>query len=326
MRMPGMDGVKFLSAAREIAPDMVRIMLTGNADQQTAIDAVNHGEIFRFLNKPTDAGALKKVVELAIRQHELVRAEKELLEKTLKGSVALLSEMLAIVKPEIFGRTDRIGSKAKEVAAHFPEISKWEFETATSLALLGCVGLSPALMDKTAQGVQLSETEQLEYAAHPLLAAHLLRNVPRMESVAEIVLYQHKQFDGGGFPTDERRGRDLPLGARILHVVTTYDGYRARGWSDASIFEHMRQLSGRFDPRVLEIFGKCLEESSKEPVVRIPVPNILEGMRIEEDVRTTTGILLVCQGQTVTSSVKRHLEKFTEAGLLVDPVLVTERP
>src|SRR5258708_28798973 len=50
MRMPEMDGVQFLTKASELAPDTVRIMLTGNADQQTAIEAVNQGHIFRFLN------------------------------------------------------------------------------------------------------------------------------------------------------------------------------------------------------------------------------------------------------------------------------------
>ena len=52
MRMPGMDGVELLAKVREIAPDTVRMMLTGNADQQTALEAVNQGHIFRFMTKP----------------------------------------------------------------------------------------------------------------------------------------------------------------------------------------------------------------------------------------------------------------------------------
>src|SRR5713226_8642213 len=52
MRMPGMNGIQFLCRAQEIAPNSVRMMLTGNADQQTAMDAVNEGNIFRFLTKP----------------------------------------------------------------------------------------------------------------------------------------------------------------------------------------------------------------------------------------------------------------------------------
>ena len=58
MRMPGMDGVELLAKVREIAPDTVRMMLTGNADQQTALEAVNQGHIFRFMTKPC-AGRLR---------------------------------------------------------------------------------------------------------------------------------------------------------------------------------------------------------------------------------------------------------------------------
>lgn len=52
MQMPGMNGAEFLYAAKKISPDSVRMMLTGNADQQTAINAINKGDIFRFINKP----------------------------------------------------------------------------------------------------------------------------------------------------------------------------------------------------------------------------------------------------------------------------------
>jgi DNA-binding NtrC family response regulator len=52
MRMPAMNGVEFLMELEKTAPDTIRMMLTGNADQKTARDAVNQGHIFRFLTKP----------------------------------------------------------------------------------------------------------------------------------------------------------------------------------------------------------------------------------------------------------------------------------
>ena len=322
MRMPGMDGVEFLAEAKKNAPDTVRVMLTGNADQQTAIDAVNKGEIFRFLNKPTDPAVLRNVLELGIRQHQLITAEKELLEKTLNGSLKVLAEILSIVKPEIFGRTDRLRAKAKEIATQLGDIREWELDTAASLALLGCVGLSTELLDKVLQGAALNAAQKMEYAAHPLLAADLVKNIPRMESIADTLLYQHKHFDGTGFPADQRRGDDLPIGARILHVVLAYDELKAQGWSDASIYENLRSRKSHFDPRVLEAFGACTEDAGASKVLRIPIKEIRDGMRIEEDVKTTTGILLVCHGQEVTPTVRQHLMKFHDAGLLGNQVLV----
>src|SRR5262245_17980905 len=52
MRMPGMDGATFLSKARQLYPDTVRMLLTGQSDMASAIKAVNDGQIFRFLTKP----------------------------------------------------------------------------------------------------------------------------------------------------------------------------------------------------------------------------------------------------------------------------------
>ena len=322
MRMPGMNGVEFLTEARKTAPDTVRVMLTGNADQQTAIDAVNKGEIFRFLNKPTDPAVLRNVLELGVRQHQLITAEKELLEKTLNGSLKVLAEILSIVKPEIFGRTDRLRTKAKEIATHLGDIREWELDTAASLALLGCVGLSAELLDKVLQGAALNATQKMEYAAHPLLAADLVKNIPRMEVIADTLLYQHKHFDGTGFPADPRRGEELPIGARILHVVLAYDELKNQGWSDASIYENLRNHKSRFDPRVLEAFGASLENAGAAKVLRIPIKELRDGMRIEEDVKTTTGTLLVCHGQEVTPTVRQHLMKFHDAGLLGNQVLV----
>src|SRR6185436_11933183 len=94
-RMPKMSGIELLSRVSREHPDAVRIMLTGNTDQQTAVQALNKGEIFKFLNKPCDTDSLRSAVRQGIRQHELVTAEKELLEKTLYGSIRALGELLS---------------------------------------------------------------------------------------------------------------------------------------------------------------------------------------------------------------------------------------
>ena len=108
MRMPGMDGIQFLKAAQEMDPDSVRIMLTGNADQQTAADAVNEGHIFRFLNKPCTPEDLAQALTAGLKQYRLITAEKELLEKTLGGTIKVLMEILATVDPELFGRAQTL--------------------------------------------------------------------------------------------------------------------------------------------------------------------------------------------------------------------------
>jgi signal transduction histidine kinase len=95
MRMPGMDGVQFLSKVKEKAPDSIRIMLTGYADQHTAIEAVNEGNIFRFLTKPCPPEVLAKALGAGIQQYRLAMAEKNLLEWMLSGNIPMMKDLPA---------------------------------------------------------------------------------------------------------------------------------------------------------------------------------------------------------------------------------------
>ena len=107
MRMPGMDGAAFLGEVREISPDTTRILLTGHAEMASAIEAVNRGGVFRFLTKPCPPADLLRAVREACRVYQLRRAEQELLQETLRGSVGVLTEVMALAAPDLFGRADR---------------------------------------------------------------------------------------------------------------------------------------------------------------------------------------------------------------------------
>ena len=106
MRMPGMDGVQLLSRIKSMSPDTIRVMLTGNAEIETAISAINEGSIFRFLTKPCSKEMMAKTLTAAMVQYRLVTAEKQLLEQTLTSSVQVLTEVLSLVNPAAFSRAE----------------------------------------------------------------------------------------------------------------------------------------------------------------------------------------------------------------------------
>lgn len=83
MQMPGMSGAEFLSQVKERSPETVRVMLTGQADLQTAMAAVNKGHIFQFLLKPCHSDQLVQSVTAALVQHRLQSTERELLREQL---------------------------------------------------------------------------------------------------------------------------------------------------------------------------------------------------------------------------------------------------
>jgi len=84
------------------------MMLTGNSDSKTAMDAVNDGRVFRFLTKPCPPPTLAPSLEAGLEQYRLLRAERELLENTLGGAVKVLTEILSLTDPATFDRSQKL--------------------------------------------------------------------------------------------------------------------------------------------------------------------------------------------------------------------------
>ena len=80
MRMPRMDGAAFLHEVMVRRPDAARILLTGQADRDEAIRAVNQGQIFRFLTKPCPPDQLKTAIDAGVVQYRLLNAERSILQ------------------------------------------------------------------------------------------------------------------------------------------------------------------------------------------------------------------------------------------------------
>jgi DNA-binding NtrC family response regulator len=77
LRMPGMDGINFLSMVRRFAPDTIRVMLTGQSDPRLPMEAVDEANIFRFLAKPCRPEVLAQTLESALEQHRLITTKRE---------------------------------------------------------------------------------------------------------------------------------------------------------------------------------------------------------------------------------------------------------
>ena len=156
MRMPGMDGIQLLSRIKSLAPDTIRVMLTGNADTETAINAINEGNIFRFLNKPCSKEVMAKTITAALMQYRLVTAEKQLLEQTLSGSLQVLTEVLSLVNPAAFSRAERARRYIHHVVTAMKLGNPWQYEVAAMLSQLGCVTLASETIDAVYRGEELT--------------------------------------------------------------------------------------------------------------------------------------------------------------------------
>ena len=332
MRMPGMDGVQFLREAQRVSPDTVRIMLTGNADQQTATDAVNEGRIFRFLNKPCPPEDLARALTSALEQHRLITAEKELLEKTLGGTIKMLMEILAAVDPELFGRAQalrrnvRVLADALRACGQLEARDAWSLELAALLAQVGAVTVPAFVAHKARRGEEMNEAERKMWGRVPEVGYGLLRNVPRLEPVAEIVRYQHKHFDGGGLPDGPICGELIPLGARMLKVLLDLAEIEAGHASRSGAFALMQRQSQRYDPAVLDAARRCLGETERAapppPSVALPLSRLASGHVLAEDVATQEGKVLLTAGRRLTDVLLERLHNYAALAAVKEPICV----
>jgi response regulator RpfG family c-di-GMP phosphodiesterase len=196
MQMPGMNGVQLLTEAQRRYPETVRIMLTGNADQLTAAEAVNSGQILKFLTKPCPPETLALALHAGLKQYRLITAERELLEKTLNGSVKVLADVLSAVDPVSFGRGEVLCNYMRAYVQARSMENPWEFEIAALLSPIGMVTVPAAIIERFRAGQKLTRTEKEVIEHAPKTGADLLVNIPRLESVARMVLYQQKHYDG----------------------------------------------------------------------------------------------------------------------------------
>jgi response regulator RpfG family c-di-GMP phosphodiesterase len=324
MRMPEMDGAQLLARIKQLAPDTVRIMLTGNADIQSAVSAVNEGSIFRFLTKPCDKETLGRALTAGLLQYRLVTAEKELLENTLQGSIQVLTEMLSLVNPAAFGRALRVRRYMHHVATRLALPSPWRFEVAAMMSQLGCVTLHPETIEAVSAGRPLSPGEQKRFDAHPGVARDLLSKIPRLEPVAWMIAHQNEPTPVAGDPANSQTA-DIRLGANLLRATLAFDDLVGKGLSKKEAADQLSQAHKDFDPRIFRVLRELeLDPEKTQTVVRTcTVDELIPfGMVLEQEVRTKTGLLLVAKGQEVTEALILRLKSFQEYGTIGPTVTV----
>jgi response regulator RpfG family c-di-GMP phosphodiesterase len=326
MQMPGMNGVEFLNIARQKYPDTIRVMLTGNADQQTATDAVNHGHIFQFLNKPCPPERLAQVLNDGVKQYRLITAERELLENTLNGSIKLLTEMLALSDPVTFGRSQSTRDRARQVGKILELPVIWELELAAMLAQIGYVTLPPVISQKARDGLDLTGPEQDVLQRVPKVSSDLLANIPRLQTVAHIVLYQAKNLDGTGFPFDEINGEAVPLAARILRVLLELAQQEAAKIPPFKVLEQLRQRPEWFDLKVIEAVAKILGPDAPSgptlPPSAIAFGELRPGVTLAADICTTDNVMVIGAGTKITPFMMERLRNFASLSGLKEPIYV----
>ncbi len=308
MQMPEMSGLELLKQVREMDSQTVRMMLTGNADQRTAVDAVNEGSIFRFLSKPCPPDQLALALDAALEQYRLVTAEAELLSKTLAGSVKVLTQVLSLAMPEAFGMTQEARQLVGQVADRLGEGPAWQLEIAAMLMRLGCVSVPKETVLGYLRGEALSLEEEQLVSETPRLGCELVSEIPRLKAVADVIAHQ---FD----PPQS----DPPMASRILRAVGDYQRFH----QGLGRFEAIRLLEDRdrYDLQVVEALKDVIDANCVS--LQVSISELEEGMVLESHIEDAKGMVLLAAGTEVHEAMIQKLSLFRRSGRGVrEPICV----
>ena len=265
MRMPGMDGAKFLATVRTISPDSIRVMLTGHNDIEAAVRAVNEGQIFRFLTKPVTPKTLLDTLHVCVAQYHSACLEKQQLKITLEaleqldlGTLTALARAIDAKSTWTAGHSERVTNLALKLghAMGLPAKSLQIIHRGGLLHDIGKIGTPLTILDKPAT---LEPGEMQIMRDHVNIGVRILEPIPCFRDALPMVAQHHEWLDGSGYPAG-LAGESICLHARILAVADCYDAmvsdrpYR-KGLPKRQALEILEQRSGtQFDPLVIEMF------------------------------------------------------------------------
>lgn len=302
MRMPGINGAALLATARKHFPETVRVLLTGYADVSSAASAINDGQIFRFLVKPCPPPAVQRAIADAAGQYRLQTLERNLLERTLRGAVQALTEVLSLTDPDAFARATQVQKLSLAMAVRLDLQPTWALELAAMLAPLGRVSLPPELLQRHAAGEPLrreSDREALDRVAE--VTQRLLAPIPRLEPVRDIL-----REAGSREPAPGPSAAPIARLARVLRLASRFVDQQARGDSIAIALAELRAHFG--DTDLIEAIEAIKGEQSQEVEVRaVPVRQLRAGMTLCDDLLTQSGQRLVPRGYEINASLVERI-------------------
>jgi response regulator RpfG family c-di-GMP phosphodiesterase len=330
-KLPSMNGLEFLAETEKISPETVRILLTGFANLELAIKAINEGRVFKFLTKPCSNKEMASSFIAGIQLYRKVKGEKDTLERTFSGCVQMLTDVISLSTPMAFGKARKLKALAKKVGPSLNLDNQWDFETAAMFSQLGYVTLPHQLLEKLQLKISPSAIEEQMLAKVPESGEKLLKNIPRLENIAKIVRYSSKNYDGSGFPEDEIALNDLPVESRALKILDAI----CRLEEDTDDFEvisnKIRESEGKFDPQLSEKILSQLEISSLNQIhdeieiIKVPISELKISDILLTDVETSEGKLLFSGGNEVTNIILNKLINYAEITTIVEPITIKRK-
>jgi len=292
------DTALLISELKKIDPDCVIVILFETGEEEKVENLLDLG-IYDSLSRPVNTEKLKFIIEKGAKLHALLLANRKfsqglkennrslekqnmLLARRIEDATTNLSRLyedlratymrtIKVLAQAIDARDHYTHSHSEDVAriaiaiANYLKLSAKEIEVlrqACELHDLGKIGIEDSILLKTSPLTPL-EWEQIR--KHPAIGAQILEPLTFLNEVIDLIRQHHEHYDGSGYP-EGRRGSDIHLGARIIHVADAYEAMRsARSYrkiplmKEEAVLEIKRNSGTQFDPKIADAFLKIAD-------------------------------------------------------------------
>lgn len=332
VRMPGMDGIQLMEQLALHQPFIERILLTGYADIDATVAAINKGHVSYFLDKPWDEEQLKRVIKKGTELAN-IRARNAYLEQRVQEQNEQLKQWNENLEAKVSERTEQLRDTYMMAFQTFSSLIEKRLgdaslntqDIATLCRLLGKArGLSKidlknlylasmfsqagkiSFADELLQRPFYSQSsgERLQFSQHPVLAEASLAFIEPMGETGKL-LHQHRErLDGKGYP-DKLTGNDILPAALILGLVVNYLEARQgmlfdRAYTHQEAIEMLREEADKAFPADLvelavPLLDKWVNQANEVSQCCLAISDLKPGMRLARDICGPNDMLLLAR-------------------------------
>jgi response regulator RpfG family c-di-GMP phosphodiesterase len=338
--MPTMSGLSLLKLAQEHKPLMARIMISGQADLDMAMSAINEGQIFRFMVKPWQMGMLLSVVAAAstytydeqskhdrklalVADNQALTQQNQFSQENFEFLSKLYINLLIAYSP-ILGAITQVTIALCQALNKTGFLNPHEQKLLRFAAIFNNVGLmssSRSIIRKSfIKPQQLTAKEKALIERHPCHIDTLLPLVGDLHELKEIIRAHHENWDGSGYP-DGLGSHMIPRVAQFLAIACYYA--ESNHYKEELNF-NIQQLKGkRFAPEAVEAYMQLVDNKALPPKIQeLKINQLRSGLTLACDVKKTDGQLLVNSHKTITPRVLEHMHELRTSNEIDDSVLI----
>lgn len=321
LRMPKQSGTEFLRQVRDRWPYTQRMMIAEDPEGPALVEAVNRAAVQFVTKKPVDPTELARLFREAVGQHAVAVRDRDRLEDTGNGVVALLSEVMSVAAPRPLSRANAVEAYVLHMCKALGVTQTGPYQLAALLGRLGCIALEPTTLDRHFASQSLDPKERRLLETHPAVGERLLRNIPDLELVAEIVGLQHEPPAWDGELPNDRAGR-VAFGANLLAVAQAMDDRILMGEKGKDATAYLRRNTRHLNRKLLLLLDGASTAVKAKKLHSFAVAELAVGMILDQDVATKAGKRLVRRGGTLTPALIERLRNFSASVGVSEPIRV----